>query len=165
MSTQKRESRYPKATFTCRQGPRFRWQRLICTERAGGWGTLLLPPYSRYSCAGASGGTAPLFSTLWSVWVWLATKFLPADISIGQLVQPAFSAERTGSQPPFGACRPQFLHWARGASVSPRSSHPHIPFPSGPAFLHLTLPQAPAADQRRAERYDGKRDLYFLNAA
>jgi len=167
MSTQKRENRYLPATETCRMGPRFRWQRLLCTERAGGWGTLVPTPFARHSCAGAGGGTAPLLSTfwLWSVWVWLATKFLHADISIGQLVQPAFPAERTASPPPFGACCPQSWHGARGASVSPRSSLPPIPFPSGPACLHLTLPQAPAAYQRRAERYDGKRDLYFQHAA
>jgi hypothetical protein len=165
MSTQKRENRYLPATETCRLRLRFRWQRLIDTERAGGRGTIVPTPFARYSCAGSSGGTAPLISALWSLWVRLATKFLRADISIGQLVQPAFPAERTASPPPFGACCPLFWNGARGASVSPRSSLPHIPFPSGPACLHLTLPQSPAAYQRRAERYDGKRDLYFLHAA
>ena len=165
MSTQKRENRYLPATETRRLRLRVRWQRLICTERAGGRGTIVPTPFARYSCAGGSGGTAPLLTAFWSLWVRLATKFLRADISIGQLVQPAFSTERTVSPPPFGACRPQIWHGARGASVFPRSSHPPIPFPSGPTCLHLTLPQSPAAYKRRAERYDGKRDLYFLHAA
>jgi hypothetical protein len=165
MSTQKRENRYRPATETCRMGPRFRWHRLICTERAGGRGTIVPTPFARYSCAGSSGGTAPLLTAFWSFWVRLATIFLHADKSNGQRVRPAFPAERTASPPPLGASRPQFWHGARGASVSPRSSLPPIPFPSGPACLHLTLPQSPAAYQRRAERYDGKRDLYFLHAA
>ena len=165
MSTQKRASRYPPATETCRMGPRFRRQRMSCTERAGGWGNLLATPFARYGCASAGGGTAPLLLTLWSIGVWLATKFLQADLPIGQMVQPAFKAERSGSPPPLGACRPSIWLGAFGASVSPRSSLPPIPFPSGYSCLHLALPQAPAAYQRRAERYDGKRDLYFLHAA
>jgi hypothetical protein len=165
MSTQKRANRCIPATTTRRSEPRFRRQRLSCTERARAWGKFLPARYARYGCAGAGGVTAPLPSTLWSIWVWLTTKFLQAETQIGQVVQLVFTAERTGSPPSFGTGRP--LHWlaALGAPVSPRSSLPPIPFPSGHTCLHLTLPQAPAAEQRRAERYDGKRDLYFLYAA
>jgi hypothetical protein len=165
MSTQKRASRSLPATEICRRGLRFRRQRMSCTERAGRWGKLLSTPFARYGCAGAGGGTAPLLLTFWLMGVRLATKFLQTDLPIGQLVRPLFTAERTASPPPLGACRPSIWHGAFGASVSPRSSLPPIPFPSGTTCLHVTLPQAPAANQRRAERYDGKRDLYFLNAA
>ena len=50
-----------------------------------------------------------------------------------------------------------------GTRVTPRSSFYHVP--SVPALIHATLPQAPAGFRRRAERYDGKRDLYFIHAA
>lgn len=43
-----------------------------------------------------------------------------------------------------------------------RSSPPPILLPSP---SHPALPQIPAGRRRRAERYDGKRDLYFLDAA
>jgi hypothetical protein len=180
MSTQKRASRSLPATETCRRGLRFRRQRMSCTERAGEWGNLLSTPFARYGCAGAGGGTAPLLLTFWLMGACfhpsdedlslgtpeeLATKFLQADLPLGQRVRPLFAAERTGSPPPLGAWRPLLWRGAFGASVSPRSSLPPIPFPSGTTCLHLTLPQAPDANQRRAERYDGKRDLYFFNAA
>ncbi len=164
MSTQKRENRRPPAAETCRPRPRFRRQRLNCTERAGAWRRIFSDPFARYGCAGASGGTAPLLLTLWLMGAWLATKFLHADLLIGQLVRSLLMTERIASPPP-GAFRPRIQFGAFGASVFPRSSLPPIPYSSGPTRLHLTLPQAPAAYQRRAERYDGKRDLYFLNAA
>jgi hypothetical protein len=179
MSTQKRESRRPPATETCRPGLRFRRQGLSCTERAREWGRIFSTPFARYGCAGAGEVTAPPLLTLRSVGACfhsggkylspgapeqLATKFLHADLKIGQHARPIFKAERTAA-PPFRAFRPHIRFGAFGAPVSPRSSLPHIPFSSGPTRLHLTLPQAPAAYQRRAERYDGKRDLYFLNAA
>ncbi len=166
MSTQKRANRTTPATTTCRPGPRFRRQRMSCTERARAWGRILSTRFARFGCAGAGGGTAPLLLIIiWSIWAWLATKFLQADLLIGQLVRLVLSAERTGSPPPLGARRRLNRLAAIGTPVSPRSSLPPIPFPSGFTPLHLTLPQAPDADQRRAERYDGKRDLYFLHAA
>jgi len=165
MSTQKREYRSSPVTETCHRLLRFRRQRTSSTERAKRRGRFISTLFARYGCAGAGGGTAPLLLTFWSLGVWLATKFLQVGLPIGQRVRPVFSAERTDSPPPFGACRPRIWLGAFGASVSPRSSLPPIPFPSGTTRLHLTLPQAPAAYQRRAERYDGKRDLYFLHAA
>jgi len=181
MSTQKRESY---------------WQRMSCTERAGAWKYSSPAHIARFVCAVATGQTAPLLSILWSAWAWfhpsdvivspgtkrfhpsdadlspgtprLATKFLQSDHLIRPLVRPVLKADRRGS-PPLGAGRPQ---------ASPRSSLlPHIPFPSGLARLHRTLPQdpvgpqgpigpqAPAGYHRRAERYDGKRDMYFQHAA
>jgi hypothetical protein len=180
MSTQKRANRCTPATTTRRPGRWFRRQRLNCTGRRRARGKLFPARYARYGCADAGGVTAALRLTFWSMWAyfhpgdehlspgaaeWLATKFLQADLQIRQAVRLVFTAERTGSPPSFRTGRP--LHWlaALGAPVSPRSSLPPIPFPSGHSCLHLTLPQAPVAEQRRAERYDGKRDLYFLHAA
>lgn len=162
MSTQKRECRSIPGTEICRRGYRRRQQPLDSAERAGENGTLVSAPFARHVCALAGGGTAPLWSIVWSALAWLATKFLQSDQPLGKRVRPAFEAERTGSPPPPpSACRLAVL----GKPVSPRSSLPPIPFPSGYPRLHVTLPQDPAADQRRAERYDGKRDLYFLYAA
>jgi len=160
MSTQKRENRTTPATKTCRRGPRYHWQRVSCTERAG---VRHYPRYAhvaRFICAVAGGGTAPLSSILWSAWAWLATKFLQSDHLIRPLVRPGLMADRRGSPPPRAG-----RHAALGMQASPRSSLPHIPFPSGLARLHPPLPQAPAGDHRRAERYDGKRDMYFQHAA
>ena len=180
MSTQKRENRRPPATETCRPGLRFRRECLSCTERAGKGRCIVSNPFARYGCAGSDAVTAPLLLTLWLIVArfhlsdidpslgtteQLATKFLHADLLIGQLVRPLFMAERIASPPPRGAFCTGLHFGSFGASISPRSSRPPIPYSSGPTRLHLTLPQAPAADQRRAERYDGKRDLYFLNAA
>jgi hypothetical protein len=146
MSTQKRENR---------------WQRMSCTERAGGWVLPRPAHFARYVRSVASGGTAPLLSIFWSAWAWLATKFLQSDRPIRLLVQPVLKANHRGSPPPLGAGRRAAL----GTQASPRSSLPHIPFLSGFAHLYPTVPQAPDGLSRRAERYDGKRDLYFLNAA
>jgi hypothetical protein len=46
-----------------------------------------------------------------------------------------------------------------------RSSPSHISSSSAVSPFHSDRPQIPAGVGRRAERYDGKRDLYFLNAA
>lgn len=155
MSTQKRENR---------------WQRRSCMERAEGSPSKV----ARNVYAMASGGTAPLLSLLMVTWAWfhpidedlslgtpdqLATKFLQSDQPIRQLVQPVIEANRRGSPPGAG------LHAAFGIPASPRSSLPPIPFPPSFAPLRLPLPQAPVGYRHRAERYDGKRDMYFLHAA
>ena len=157
MSTQKRENR---------------WQRKSCTERTGvlggqSWsrgrtaGNDFRPTHvARFASVIASGQTAPLVSILWSAFAWLATKFLPSDHHLGQLVRPVLKADRRGSAPPRVPNRA-----ALGTQASPRSSLPHIPYPSGSPRLHPTLPHAPAGHRRRAERYDGKRDMYFQHAA
>ena len=164
MSTQKRENR---------------WQRKTCTEHASAWVRLnpaLVPALIRLGCANAFGKTAPLLSLLfWWTWAWLtssdnppslgepdrlATKFLHLDRLNRHVVQPVLEAHRRGS-PPFAARR----HAGFGTVKSVRSFLPLLPFPSGFAPLPLRLPQAPAAYRRRAERYDGKRDMYLLHAA
>jgi hypothetical protein len=145
MSTQKRENR---------------WQHKSCTERAGVGSFPLPSQIARYVCAVASGGTAPLLSIVWSAYAWLATKFLQMDYPIRQLVRPVSQAKYRGTPPPRVGRRA-----ALGTQASPRSSLPHIPRLSGFGYFYRTLPQAPAGNHRRAERYDGKRDLYFQHAA
>ncbi len=161
MSTQKRENR---------------WQRITCTERAGAWVRLNpAPALARFACAFAIGKTAPLLSLLGLAWAWLrcsdiypslgepnrlATEFLRSDHLNRQVVQPVLEAHRRGS-PPYAAGR----HAGFGTAKSVRFSLPLLPSPSGFAPLPFCLPQAPAGYRRRAERYDGKRDMYFLHAA
>jgi len=157
MSTQKRVSRS---------------QPNNCTDRAG-VGCFPIPAQiARYVCAAANGRTAPLMSIVWSAFSWMATTFLLSDHHIRQLVRPVFEADRRGSPPPRVRCRA-----ALGKQASPRSSIPHISFPSGLSGIHRSLPldpiglpslvgpQAPDGHRRRAERYDGKRDMYFQHAA
>ena len=152
MSTQKRENRS---------------QRLSCSDRAG-WGAF---PGSRHVArliwaTAANGRTAPLLSIFWSAMAWAATKFLHSDHHIRQLVRPVLKADRRGSPPPQVRFRA-----ALGKQASPRSSIPRIPYPSGPVSLHRPLPhgpfgpKAPAASRRRAERYDGKGNMYLQHAA
>lgn len=162
MSTQKREHGITPATTIRRQGSRCRSQLTKSTDRAG-VGCFPLPAQiARYVCAAAKGPTAPLVSILWSTLAWVATKFLHTDHHIGQLVRPVLKADRRGS-PPLRVQRRAAL----GKQASPRSSIPHIPYPSGLAHSHPTLPYAPITrlNGRRAERYDGKRDMYFQHAA
>lgn len=168
MSTQKRET------------PR---KRAICTERAPAAGIRFAVSVARYVCAAALGRTAPLWSIVWSVWAWFhprgnqwlpgtlkaATKFLHKDQPYRQGVQLEFAAERSGAAPPVWACGRQRrqrlvfqLAACGGLPASP--GHPAIPLPPGFASLAVTLPHAPAP-VGRAERQDGKRDLYFLYAA
>jgi hypothetical protein len=170
MSTQKRESRFSPATRTSRRDPRK--QNSLCgtagerrrhrrplrgTERAGARGCESPARFARDVCAGAAGETAPHRSMYWSIWFWMATKFLQEDQPIGLLVRPQSGAELPGS-PPARGCRAA----ASGVPASP--GHPAIPFPSSHARLHSTLPYAPA-NVRRAERYDGQGNLYLFNAA
>ena len=159
MSTQKRVDRSTPATGICRRGT-WSWQRISSMKRAGAR-SFPSPAYlARHVCAVANGRTASLLPILWSALAWMATKFLQSDHHIGQLVRPVLIAGRRGSPPDSGGCRAPL-----GTQATPRSSIPHIPYPSGLARLHLPLPQFPAGFYRRAERYDGKRDLYFQHAA
>ena len=160
MSTQKRVNWDTPATKTRRRGPRYRSQPIKCTNRAG-VGCIPLPgPIARYVYTVANGRTAPLLSIFWSAVAWVATKFLLSDHPTRQLVRPVLMADRRGSPPPRARSRA-----ALGKQASPRSSIPHISYPSGFGRVHPPLPQAPDGPSRRAERYDGKRDMYFQHAA
>jgi hypothetical protein len=137
-----------------------RWHRTSGTERAGEGSASGSLAIARHVRAIAGGATAPLVSIVWSAWAWMATNFLRWDFLLRQLVAPARKARLSGFPPPRVSRRRAF-----SKPVSPRSSIPHIPLPIGLACLHRILPQAPAGNHRRAERYDGQRDMYFQHAA
>ena len=145
MSTQKRENRFRSTN---------------CTERAPARTFISPAEAARQVCARTGGGTAPLMSILWVAFAWMATKFLHADQMFRLPVQPRTRAGRPGSPP-----KPAPPGQVHGLPVSPQSFLPPIPVLSGSLPLPVTLPHAPAAKERRAERQDGKRDLYFLHAA
>ena len=169
MSTQKRENRPAPATRICRVASRFssaarmrrpgdtrrrRQRPHKGTNRAGARGSMSLALWARNSSAGLGGSTAPHLLIVWSIWCWMATSFLLEDKPLRLPVRPAAKAERPGSPP--------FLSPVCGLPASP--GHPAIPFPSSHLSLLPRLPQAPAKI-RRAERYDGQRNLHFLHAA
>lgn len=137
MSSQRRESR---------------WQRKACTGRAETWSSSLSVTGSCSGISGASGGTTPPETP--ARWV---TDSLHTDHRFeqcaAQIARHGVPPLRAGSQAAFG---PQTLR---------RLSLPHIPTPPGFASVHPTSPQAPAALSRRAERYDGKGNLYLFDAA
>ncbi len=137
MSSQRRESR---------------WQRKACTGRAEMWSSMLPVTAPRTGLSCASGGTAP--PEVPARWV---TNSLHTD---HRLKLCAGQDARHGA-PPSGAGSLA----ASGPPASRRLSLPHIPIPPGLALFHPALPQAPAASSRRAERYDGKGNLYLLYAA
>ena len=151
MSTQKRVS--------CRQG---------APERAGGRAINDPSQAARHVWAFAGSLTAPCMSTILLAWSWMATKFLHKDQTNRHRVQPQLEAELPGIPPPQRArVRGLRRHLARqftspGVPESP--GRPAIPRSSGFAPSQLSLPHVPA-DFRRAERHDGKRDLYLLYAA
>jgi hypothetical protein len=147
MSTQKRERR----------------RRPKSLERAGGWDRTGSTHIARFVQVVAGGETALLWSMIWSAWAWMATKFLRKDQTTRHCVRlESFPAELAVSPPSRARGRLVRQLAARGTPASP--GHPAIHLPSGTAFSLLTLPQAPAYCCR-AERQDGKRDLYILNAA
>ena len=163
-----RDSRARQVRFMSTQKRDNRSQSTGCTTRVGG-GCFPLPAHlARYVCAAANGRTAPLMTIIWSALAWAATKFLLPDHLIRQLVRPVFEADRRGSPPPGVRSRA-----ALGKQASPRSSIPHISYPAGISGFHRTWPHGPQGPQapdvrrgeRRAERYDGKRDMYFQHAA
>jgi len=81
-------------------------------------------------------------------------------VQLVQLVQVVGQDIRIGSPPPRVERRTKTR-----AQATHRASLPRIPFPSGFSRHHPTLPRVPASASRRAERYDGKRDLHLLYAA
>ena len=161
MSTQKREDCSTPATRICRRET-WRWQRRSETEPAGARSFPSPAHLAEYVFAAANGRTASLLPIVWSALAWVATKFLQSDHQHGQLLRPVFIHGLRGSPPGLAGCRAPL-----GTQATPRSSIPHIPYPSGPARLHPPLPQFPAARRirHRAERHDGKRDMYFEHAA
>ncbi len=145
-----------------------RWQRTRCTERREALGRPGLTSAAQYGRAHANSGTAPPGIATWfylsgrflspEAPAWLATNSLRTDHPIEQLVEQDGCC---GSPPLCGSGR----HATTCTPATLRSSLSHIPFLSGFARLHPTLPQGPAGRSRWTERYDGKRDLHFQHAA
>jgi len=171
MSTQRRESRSTPARKNCRRGPRNRWQRTSCTGRAAPRREPRSTPVLRHASAFANGRTAlpgtpaeflPNDETgaLWAssgTLAYTATDSLQSGYRIVELVSQDV---RRGS-PPSGA-RPIL---GNRPAARRRSSLPPIPSPSGSARLHPSLPRVSAGLRRRAERYDGKRDMHLQHTA
>lgn len=100
-----------------------------------------------------------------------ATDSLLSDHQTTQLDRQLF-CRASHSSPPAWAARAVIA----GLPATRRSSLPLTPAPSGLPSFHPSLPHGssarigrtahiPAGQCRWTERYDGKRDLYFLNAA
>ena len=147
MSTQRRESR---------------WQRRSNTKRAGAVGKRSLALCTLRVHASASGGTAPPRTG-----AWLATNSLQLGYRIVQLVSvvqflvSVVPFKDRHSTPPPGAERYAVICTSTARVVSLLC----IPFSTEFASFHPTAPQIPTGRGRRAEGYDGKRDLYLQYAA
>jgi hypothetical protein len=150
MSTQRRENGSTPATKTRRRGPRNRWQRTSCAERAGEE-PVNTAPITRYGCACANGGTAPPVTSAWfhpsdqylsPGTPELATNSLLLDYRKIWFVRPVRCLQldiRRGSPPPGVG-----WHSGAGTPATLRSSPPHIPLPPAFARISSTLPQFPA---------------------
>lgn len=127
-------------------------QRTASQSRAEAPEPFRSAPLTRFGGATAFGLTArPDIPTK------LATNSLFKD---HPLVRRLHSDVRRGS-PPLWISRHENARPLQGR----RSSRSLPSILSGFARLPLSVPQAPAALSRRAERYDGKRDLHLLHAA
>ena len=100
-------------------------------------------PFTRFGLASANGVTAPL-ERLATAPARVATNSLQKENQFVRLVRLEY--------PPQGSA-------AYRSSLSPISILP------GSALVRPTVPQAPVAIRRWAERYDGKRDLHIKHAA
>ena len=141
MSTQRRDNRTTPATKTCRWGPRNRWRRMSCTERAEKLGLAIPALAARYDCVVAKVGTAPPEISeyfhpidkdmLLGTPDGLATNSLQSDHRIGPPIRP----DNHCGSPPLGAGRRR----STGIPATLRSSLPHIPSPPGPADFNPAL--------------------------
>jgi hypothetical protein len=144
MSTQRRENRR---------------QRSSCTEHDQGLSQIWLLFLAWFARAFAAVGTAPLDAIIPLRSTWLATNSLQLGHRTTQPVRQEICRTSHSSPPPRAARRA-----IPGTPATRRSSLPLTPAPSGLVSV-LSLPHNPAGKCRWTERYDGKRDLYFLNAA
>ena len=145
MSTQRRENR---------------WQRRSCTESAKGLGQIWLSFIALFVRAIAKVGTAPPQTINRLSAAWLATNSLQTGHLTTQPVRQEICRTSHSSPPLRAASRA-----IPGTPATRRSSLPLTPAPSGLDHFHSPLALLPAGKCRWTERYDGKRDLYFLNAA
>jgi hypothetical protein len=151
-----------------------RWQSSRSTECAA-HGGIYLPlgsgdsgqarpaSVALHARAGATVGTAPQETTYRLLPAWLATNSLQSDSRMIKFVWLVHQNIRHSSRssPPAGNGNRS----ASGAPATHVALLPHIPFSSGFARLHPTLPLDPAGQCRWTERYDGKRDMHFQHAA
>ncbi len=154
------------ATRTCRRGPWCSLQPTGCMEGEGslalsssglpGSSLLFSAISAQIDHADSSGGAAPRgFRRKLT-----STDSLQSDYRNTRLDRLVALNIRRGSPPSRAG------HRAEAVTLkSFGSSFPPIPFSSGFARFHLSLPRVPAALRRRSERYDGKRDMYFQHAA
>jgi hypothetical protein len=159
MSTQRRENGTTPATTIRRRGARDRGQR-DSTDFVGGLSFIWLMALTWLARAIAAVETAPTQEAHRLNAGWLATKSLQSDHRTIQLVRK--DVRRIArSSPPLRAGRSATPGMPAARRLSPRFT----PIPSVFERLHPFRPQTPAGECRWTERYDGKRDLYFLNAA
>ena len=117
------------------------------------------------------GVTAPLMSILWLAWEWLFSRDETSqETNYRVATKSLLSDHRSEKFARLGSRRSSSPGGVRGPSESipqtiPRSSPLHISHLPARTRLHTTLPHAPVGKVRRAERHDGKRDLYFQHAA
>jgi hypothetical protein len=175
MSTQRREDGSTPATNTHRRVPRNRWQRRICTDPTVGLGRFWLGFIVWLARAIATVGTAPPKETEGFPKACFhpsdkelspgpreqsATNSLQSDHSTTKLVRQ--DLRRTPrSAPPFRAGRRALT----GTPATRRSSVPLTPSTAELVSVCLSWPNHPAGKCRWTERYDGQRNLHFLNAA
>jgi hypothetical protein len=174
MSTQRREDGCAPATKFNRQGARDRWQRTRFTDRVEGLSQVWFTFLAWFVRAMATVGTAPSSEAAWLPMACfrpsdealspgtperLATDSLQSDHTIKRVRQELRHASRRSPNPRAGF-RADF-----GMPATRRLSLPLIPSPSVLLSLRPSSPNHPAGKRRWTERYDGKRDLHFLNAA
>jgi hypothetical protein len=141
MSAQRRENRSQLSNQSMLAGAMARIARQGWVAHSGGGRTAPPGSWVRFRCSDKN-------QSLWNL---VATKSLRSDHRFTRLLRIVrldihCGLGRASTRPP----------------ESFRSSPPPILLPSP---FHPALPQIPAGRRRRAERYDGKRDLYFLHAA
>jgi hypothetical protein len=151
MSTQRRESHSAPTTEDCWEGAMRDWRRLSDTACAENREQLEVARTALQSSSSAKDRTAPH---------WEATNSLQLDSCISRYFELVAPAIRRGPPPVWEAG-----YTVTGLTASRRSSLPLYPHPPVLENIHPALPQFPAADRSRTERYDGKRDLHFQHAA
>jgi hypothetical protein len=175
MSTQRREDGSTPVANTHRGFPRNRWQRRSCMDRADGLSRIWLGFVAWFARAIATVGTAPPKETAGFPEVCFppsdddlspgapelsATNSLQSDHSTTQLVRQDFR-RISRSAPPHRAG----LSALTGIPATRRSSVPLTPSTAVLVSVPPSWPNHPAGECRWTERYDGQRNLHFLNAA
>ena len=151
MSTQRWESHSAPTTEDCWNGAMRDWRSLSDTACAENREQLEVARTALQCSSPAKYRTAPH---------WEATNSLQLDSCNARYFELFAQEIRRGSPPVWGA-----NHSVASLTASRRSSLPLIPRPSVIELLHPALPQFPAANRSRTERYDGKRDLHLQHAA